>query len=168
MSKVAIIMGSKSDLTVMEPAKITLKGFEVKSEERIISAHRNPDGLTKYIKEASKKGIKVFIAGAGKAAHLPGVIASQTTLPVIGVPIKTSDLGGMDSLLSIVQMPSGVPVATVAINGALNAALLAVQILAIEDKNLENKLLEHKEEMASSAGIAVSRGKPYEDPIIDG
>lgn len=168
MAKVSIIMGSKSDLTVMEPAKIFLREFGVASEERIISAHRSPRVLVKYIKEAEERGIQVFIAGAGKAAHLPGVIASQTTAVVIGVPIKTSDLGGMDSLLSIVQMPSGVPVATVAINGAHNAAILAVQILALSDKSLKKKLAEHKEELASSAGVAVSKGQPYEEPFFEG
>lgn len=168
MSKVAILMGSKSDLTVMEPAKILLHEFGVASEERIISAHRNPQKLVSYVKEADKRGIEVFIAGAGKAAHLPGVVAAYTTAPVIGVPIKTSDLGGMDSLLSIVQMPSGVPVATVAINGSHNAALLAIQILALKDKSLKKKLDEYKQEIASSAGVAVSKGQPYEAPIVDG
>jgi len=163
--KVSIVMGSKSDLPVMEAVRITLKKFGVLSEERILSAHRNPKKLAAYVSEANGKGIEVFIAGAGKAAHLPGVIASLTTSPVIGVPIKTTDLGGMDSLLSIVQMPSGVPVATVAINGAKNAALLAVQILALKDKALKNKLEQYKKELGEEKKPAP---QPEERPIIDG
>ena len=163
---VTIIMGSKSDLPIMEAARITLKEFGVNCEERILSAHRNPKKLAAYVNEATGNGIEVFIAGAGKAAHLPGVIASLTTSPVIGVPIKTTDLGGMDSLLSIVQMPSGVPVATVAINGAKNAALLAIQILALKDKVLKNKLEQYKKELAE--GRQKPAPQPEERPIIDG
>lgn len=166
VSKVSIIMGSKSDKPVMEQAHITLKEFGIASEEKVLSAHRNPKKLAAYVKEAGGRGIAVFIAGAGKAAHLPGVIASYTTSPVIGVPIKTSDLGGMDSLLSIVQMPSGVPVATVAINGARNAALLAIQILALQDKALKDKLEQYKEELSGEG--PKPEPKPEEEPIIDG
>lgn len=164
--KIAIIMGSKSDLAIMEQARIILKDFGISCREKVLSAHRNPEKLAAYIKEADELGVEVFIAGAGKAAHLPGVIASYTTAPVIGVPIKTSDLGGMDSLLSIVQMPSGVPVATVAINGAQNAALLAVQILAINDKSLKDKLEDYKKQLAGEG--PQPKAKPEEEPIIDG
>ncbi|TET52860.1 MAG: 5-(carboxyamino)imidazole ribonucleotide mutase [Actinobacteria bacterium] len=166
MAKVAIVMGSKSDLKVMEPARLTLQKFKIKSEERIISAHRNPDKLVAYVREAEKKGIEVFIAGAGKAAHLPGVIAAHTSSPVIGVPVETSDLGGMDSLLSIVQMPRGVPVATVAINGSQNAALLAVQILSIKDKELKKKFEEYKKSLAEPPKKKTE--EKDEEPIIDG
>lgn len=129
---VAIIMGSKSDLPVMKDASSVLNSFNVPYEMKIISAHRTTEEMMKYAKAAKKRGIKVIIAGAGGAAHLPGMVASITTIPVIGVPIKTSGLDGLDSLMSIVQMPAGVPVATVAINGAKNAAILACQILALK------------------------------------
>ncbi len=168
MAKVAIVMGSKSDMGVMEPAAVTLKEFGLKHQLKVLSAHRNPDALTDYIKEASENGVEVFIAGAGKAAHLPGVIASHTVSPVIGVPVKTSDLGGMDSLLSIVQMPSGVPVATVAINGAKNAALLAVQMLALKDAELKQKFTEYKKELATKKAVKKKGESKYEEPIIDG
>ena len=138
--KVAIIMGSTSDLEVMEPAIRTLEQFGVETEKRIISAHRTPDLMCEFAKTARERGIGVIIAGAGGAAHVAGVVAGMTTIPVIGVPIRTQALGGLDSLLSIVQMPGGVPVATMAINGSKNAALLAVQILALSDPGLLAKL----------------------------
>ena len=138
--KVAIIMGSTSDLEVMEPAIRTLEQFGVETEKRIISAHRTPDLMCEFAKTARERGIGVIIAGAGGAAHVAGVVAGMTTVPVIGVPIRTQALGGLDSLLSIVQMPGGVPVATMAINGSKNAALLAVQILALSAPGLLAKL----------------------------
>ena len=138
--KVAIIMGSTSDLEVMEPAIRTLEQFGVETEKRIISAHRTPDLMCEFAKTARERGIGVIIAGAGGAAHVAGVVAGMTTVPVIGVPIRTQAVGGLDSLLSIVQMPGGVPVDTMAINGSKNAALLAVQILALSDPGLLAKL----------------------------
>ena len=142
--KVAIIMGSTSDLDVMSAAVETLAGFGVEVEKRGISAHRTPDLMFEFAKTARDRGIGVIIAGAGGAAHVAGVVAGLTTVPVIGVPMQTKALGGLDSLLSIVQMPGGVPVATVAINGAKNAALLAVEILALADRELEAKLVEYR------------------------
>ena len=133
-------MGFTSDLEVMEPAIRTLEQFGVETEKRIISAHRTPDLMCEFAKTARERGIGVIIAGAGGAAHVAGVVAGMTTVPVIGVPIRTQALGGLDSLLSIVQMPGGVPVATMAINGSKNAALLAVQILALSDPGLLAKL----------------------------
>lgn len=141
---ISILMGSKSDLGVLEKTVETLKQFGITYELRVLSAHRTPEQTKAYIKDAEARGTKIFIGAAGKAAHLPGVIASYTTRPVIGIPIKTSDLGGMDSLLSIVQMPSGIPVATVAINGGENAALLAVQMLAVADAQLAEQLAQHR------------------------
>lgn len=141
---VSIILGSDSDLSVMKETTDVLDEFGVKNEILIISAHRNPEGLTKHVKSSSAK---VFIGAAGGAAHLPGVIAGQTTAPVIGVPIKTKNMEGLDSLLSIAQMPSGVPVATVAINGSRNAGLLAIQILATSDKTLHKKLVDFKKSL---------------------
>ena len=129
-------MGSVSDWEVMSAAAETLETFGVAYEKRIVSAHRTPDLLAEYAKTAKSRGIEVIIAGAGGAAHLPGLVASMTTLPVVGVPVKSKALNGLDSLLSIVQMPAGVPVATVAINGAKNAALVAVSILALHDEAL--------------------------------
>ena len=142
--KVAIVMGSVSDETVMKKASDVLKEFEVDYEINVLSAHRMPNKTREFAKSAKDKGIEVIIAGAGEAAHLPGVIASYTTVPVIGVPIKASDLGGLDSLLSIVQMPSGVPVACMSIDGAKNAALLAIQILALKYDDLAEKLEKYK------------------------
>lgn len=136
---VAIIMGSSSDEAVMKGAEDILNDFGVPYEKIISSAHRTPEKTSGFAKDLKKRGFEVVIAGAGKAAHLPGVVASYTTIPVIGVPIKTDDLGGLDSLLSIVQMPTGVPVATVAINGAKNAALLAVQVLSLKYEELNSK-----------------------------
>ena len=142
--KVAIIMGSTSDLEVMTPAIKTLEEFGIDYEKRVISAHRTPDLMCEYAKSAKQRGISVIIAGAGGAAHVAGVVAGMTTVPVIGVPIQTKTLGGLDSLLSIVQMPGGVPVATMAINGAKNAALLAVEILALTDDCLHAKLVDYR------------------------
>lgn len=133
-------MGSVSDWEVMSAAAETLEAFGVAYEKRIVSAHRTPDLLAEYAKTARTRGIEVIIAGAGGAAHLPGMVASMTTLPVVGVPVKSRALNGLDSLLSIVQMPAGVPVATVAINGAKNAALVAVSILALNDQSLASAL----------------------------
>lgn len=144
---IAIIMGSDSDLPVMSKAAEVLDRFEVPYHITIVSAHRTPDRMYQFAKEAESKGIKVIIAGAGGAAHLPGMVASLTHLPVIGVPVKTSSLNGLDSLLSIVQMPAGIPVATVAINNAENAALLAISILATSDKTLAEKLKAYKESL---------------------
>lgn len=147
---VSIILGSDSDLSIMEEATKVLEELGVSNEILIISAHRNPEGLAQHVKTAPSNGTKVFIAAAGGAAHLPGVIAAMTTLPVIGVPIKTKSLDGMDSLLSIAQMPSGVPVATVAIDGARNAGILATQILAVSDEKLSEKLSEFKTKLKQS------------------
>ncbi len=146
-TKVGIIMGSDSDLPVMKEAAELLDQFELDYELTVVSAHRTPERLYKYAETAEDKGLNVIIAGAGGAAHLPGMIAAITTLPVIGVPVKTSKLSGLDSLYSIVQMPPGVPVATVAINGAKNAALLAVQILAINDQKLNDRQKAFRESM---------------------
>ena len=138
--KVGVIMGSGSDWDVMEPAVVTLEEFGIEVEKRVISAHRAPHALMKWAESARERGLRVIIAGAGGAAHLAGVIAGLTTLPVIGVPVRSKTLDGLDSLLSIVQMPSGIPVATVAINGSKNAALLAIQMLALNDELLLAKL----------------------------
>ena len=144
MSKVRIIVGSKSDLEVCQPIGKTLEEFGVTHDFHISSAHRNPQQTMMLAQDAEAEGFAVIIACAGMAAHLPGVIASHTNLPVIGVPIQSGALGGMDALYSIVQMPSGVPVATVAINGAKNAALLAIQILATKDEALKDRYREYK------------------------
>lgn len=150
-SLVRIILGSDSDLLVMADTITVLNEFGISNEISIISAHRNPEGLSTYITTAVSSGAKVFIASAGLAAHLPGVIAAQTILPVIGVPMNAkSSPNGMDALLSIVQMPPGVPVATVGINGARNAGLLAIQILALSDKKLESKLINFKKNLKAS------------------
>ncbi len=151
MKKVAVIMGSASDLPVVEKAITVLKKYEVPFEVHVYSAHRTPIQAGKFAAEARKAGFGVIIAAAGKAAHLAGVMAAYSTLPVIGLPVKAAELDGMDALLATVQMPSGVPVATVAINGAANAALLAIQMLAIEDKNLQKKLDQAKQEAAEEA-----------------
>lgn len=146
MKKVAIIMGSDSDLPIVEKAIEVLKQYQVPFEVHIYSAHRTPEQARDFAINARKNNIGVIIAAAGKAAHLAGAIAANTTLPVIGIPIKSSTLDGLDALLSTVQMPSGVPVATVAIDGAQNSALLAIQMLAIEDEELAEKLEEAKKE----------------------
>lgn len=150
MKKVAIIMGSDSDLPVMREAVEKLEHFGIPYTVRVISAHRTPAEAERFASTAAAEGYGVLIAGAGKAAHLGGVLAAYTTLPVIGVPIKTSMMGGLDSLLSMVQMPNGIPVATVGVNGAANAAILAAQMLAIEDSALAEKLAGFKAEMAES------------------
>ncbi|MBS4032326.1 MAG: 5-(carboxyamino)imidazole ribonucleotide mutase [Clostridiales bacterium] len=147
---VGIIMGSDSDLPVMSAAAEILDQFEVAYELTVVSAHRTPARLFRYADEAARRGLKVIIAGAGGAAHLPGMVASITELPVIGVPVKTAALGGVDSLYSIVQMPPGVPVATVAINGARNAGLLAVQILGTGDEELRRKMITFKEALRNT------------------
>lgn len=144
---IGIAMGSDSDLPVMQDAADVLDEFDVSYEMRVLSAHRTPDVMKDYAETAQERGVKVIIAGAGGAAHLPGMIAASTPLPVIGVPIKTSKLNGVDSLLSIVQMPGGVPVGSVAINAADNAALLAVQILGTEDAALREQMVEYKENL---------------------
>ena len=150
MADVGIIMGSDSDLPVMAEAAKVLEEFGVEYELTIVSAHRTPDRMYDYAKTASQRGIKVIIAGAGGAAHLPGMTAAITTLPVIGVPVKTRALSGVDSLYSIVQMPGGIPVATVAINGAKNAGLLAVRMLAAFDRELEGRLKSYMKELENS------------------
>ncbi|MGN6249846.1 MAG: 5-(carboxyamino)imidazole ribonucleotide mutase [Ginsengibacter sp.] len=145
---VGIIMGSDSDLKVMQAAADVLNQFDVEHEISIVSAHRTPLRMVAYASGAVDRGLKVIIAGAGGAAHLPGMVASLTTLPVIGVPVKSSNsIDGWDSLLSILQMPNGVPVATVALNAAKNAGILAAEILATSDKNLSEKLIQYKKEM---------------------
>ena len=145
MNKVGIIMGSKSDLPVMQDAIDILNEFGIESEVNIVSAHRTPDKMFKYANNARDNEIKVIIAGAGGAAHLPGMVASITTLPVIGVPVKSrNSIDGWDSVLSILQMPNGVPVATVALNGAKNAGILAAQIIGISDLEISQKLVDYK------------------------
>jgi 5-(carboxyamino)imidazole ribonucleotide mutase len=144
-------MGSASDLPTLQPAAEILARFGVAHELRVLSAHRTPEAMTAYAREAVGRGLKVLIAGAGGAAHLPGMLAASTPLPVIGVPVAVTSLNGLDALLSIVQMPRGVPVATVAIGGGVNAGLLAVQILATSDPGLLERLLEYKAELAATA-----------------
>ncbi|MEX2117545.1 MAG: 5-(carboxyamino)imidazole ribonucleotide mutase [Bacteroidota bacterium] len=144
---VGIIMGSSSDAEHLDISRQILKEFGVAFEFKVVSAHRTPDLMFRYAEEAASRGIEVIIAGAGGAAHLPGMVASKTTLPVIGVPVKSKALSGLDSLLSIVQMPAGVPVATVAIDGAANAALLAIRILAIKHPELVDRLREYREKI---------------------
>ncbi|HSO97193.1 MAG TPA: 5-(carboxyamino)imidazole ribonucleotide mutase [Acidimicrobiia bacterium] len=141
-------MGSDSDLRVMQGAVDVLTQFDVAHEVRVVSAHRTPDWLTEYAREAAPRGLRVIIAGAGGAAHLPGMTASMTTLPVIGVPVPLEHLEGLDSLLSIVQMPTGIPVAAVAIGNATNAGLLAVRILAVSDESLRSRLERHQADLA--------------------
>lgn len=145
---IAVIMGSSSDWPTMKEACDVLDSFGVSYEKHVLSAHRTPDAMRTFAINARKKGLKVLIAGAGGAAHLPGMTASYTTLPVIGVPIQTKALNGVDSLHSIVQMPKGIPVATVAIGNALNAGLLAIQILSVENKSLADKLQKYREKQA--------------------
>ena len=150
MAKVAIVMGSDSDMPIMKKAAEFLDQMGIDFEMTIISSHREPDIFFEWAKGAKDRGVKVIIAGAGKAAHLPGMCAALFPMPVIGIPMKTSDLGGVDSLYSIVQMPSGIPVATVAINGGLNAGILAAKILATSDEKLLEKLEAYSEEMKQS------------------
>ena len=148
MNKVGIIMGSKSDLPVMQDAIDILSEFGIESEVNIVSAHRTPEKMFKYANNAIDNDIKVIIAGAGGAAHLPGMVASITTLPVIGVPVKSrNSIDGWDSVLSILQMPNGVPVATVALNGAKNAGILAAQIIGIFDQEISQKLVDYKSKL---------------------
>jgi 5-(carboxyamino)imidazole ribonucleotide mutase len=148
LPKVAIVMGSDSDFPVMEAAVRFLKDFEIETVVEVCSAHRTPDKASKFAKEAADQGFDLLIGVAGMAAHLPGVLAAYTVLPVIGVPVKASALNGMDALLSIVQMPPGIPVATVSVDGGLNAAILATQILAVGYPRLKDKLKDYKETMA--------------------
>lgn len=152
MAQVAVIMGSKSDWETMKHTCDVLEQLEIPYEKKVISAHRTPDLMFQYAEEARERGLKVIVAGAGGAAHLPGMVAAKTTLPVIGVPVQSRTLNGLDSLLSIVQMPGGVPVATVAIGkaGATNAGLLAAQILATVDNNIADKLSEVRERTRTS------------------
>ena len=145
---VGIIMGSDSDWATMKAAAEVLEDFDVAFEARVVSAHRTPDDMARYAKQAGKRGLKVIIAGAGGAAHLPGMTASYTPLPVIGVPVETKALKGLDSLLSIVQMPGGIPVATVAIGNAKNAGLLAIRILGTSDAGLQRKLAAYHDRIA--------------------
>ena len=160
---VGIIMGSDSDLKIMEAAAEILKHFDVPYELTIVSAHRTPLRMVEYASSAMERGLKIIIAGAGGAAHLPGMIASLTTIPVIGVPIKSSNsIDGWDSVLSILQMPNGVPVATVALNAAKNAGILAAEILGISDKNLTRKLMEFKKEMKVEVEKKASALNPKE------
>lgn len=156
---VSIVMGSESDLGIMQEAQAVLTRFGIPHEMRVISAHRTPDRAADYAKNLEERGVRLVIAAAGKAAHLAGVIAGLTCLPVIGVPITTSDLGGLDSLLSMVQMPGGIPVATVTIGkaGAKNAAILAVEILALNDAELRIKLGSFRKEMAREVELADER-----------
>lgn len=157
---VGIIMGSQSDLSIMNAAAEVLQKFNIPYEIDIVSAHRTPDKMFEYAKSAVDRGLKVIIAGAGGAAHLPGMVASLTPLPVIGVPVKSSNsIDGWDSLLSIVQMPNGVPVATVAVNAAQNAGILAAQIIACHDKNLLKKISEFKEELKEKVNKSSSEMK---------
>ena len=148
MAKVGIIMGSKSDYPVMKEAEDILKEFNIDYEIEIVSAHRTPEKMMDYSKNAHKRGINVIIAGAGGAAHLPGMVASNSPLPVIGVPVKSrNSIDGWDSILSILQMPGGVPVATVALDGAKNAGILAVEIIGSSDSNILNKIIEYKKQL---------------------
>lgn len=147
MPEIAILMGSKSDFSVVKPAVSVIKSFGVDVEVRIISAHRTPDEAHAFSCDADKNGVEVIICAAGKAAHLGGVIAAYTALPVIGLPVKTDMMGGLDSLLSIVQMPAGIPVATVGVNAGENAGLLALQILSVKRPEIRKKLYEYKAKM---------------------
>jgi len=147
---VGVVGGSRSDFPILEKATAMLEMFEIPCELRVVSAHRTPDHLARYAEQAASRGIRVIIGGAGGAAHLPGMLAAKTQLPVIGVPIPTQHLGGLDSLLSIVQMPRGIPVATVAIGNAENAALLAIAILALSDRALAERLSAYRSELTQA------------------
>ena len=157
MAKVGIVMGSDSDMPIMAKAADVLNELGVDFEMTIISAHREPEEFFEYAKTAEEKGFKVIIAGAGKAAHLPGMCAAIFPMPVIGIPMKTSDLGGVDSLYSIVQMPSGIPVATVAINGAQNAGILAAKIISVRESALREKIKAYADEL--KGGVMVKKKK---------
>lgn len=155
---VGIIMGSDSDLPIMQAAADILKKFNVAFELTIVSAHRTPERMVEYAKTASSRGLKVIIAGAGGAAHLPGMVASLTTLPVVGVPVKSSNsIEGIDSLLSIVQMPPGVPVATMAVNGAMNAGIFAAEIVGLSDTAVQQQLADYKGELKNKVQQAIER-----------
>ena len=160
--KVGVIMGSKSDWATMFAAVEILNEFGIKNEVEVVSAHRTPDRMVEYAKTARDNGFSVIIAGAGGAAHLPGMVASMTTLPVIGVPVQTKTLSGVDSLYSIVQMPGGIPVATVAIGNAKNAGLLAIQILGVTDEDIAKKLEDYRQSMVQDVKNMISeiQGKP--------
>lgn len=155
--QVGIVMGSDSDWAVMQKAANALSVLQVPCEIRVLSAHRTPEAAAAYAKEAEKRGLRLLIAGAGRAAHLPGVLASYTVLPVIGVPISGGALAGVDALYAIVQMPSGIPVATMAIDGAHNAGLFAAQILALTDSNLRERLLDYRQKMAEEVLLKDAR-----------
>jgi 5-(carboxyamino)imidazole ribonucleotide mutase len=146
--KVAVLMGSASDKEKMKPASDTLERYGIEADVRVLSAHRNPDQVVGLVSSAREQGYVAFICGAGMAAHLAGVVAAHTTLPVVGVPLSGGALNGVDALYSTVQMPKGIPVATVAVDGAMNAALLVVEMLAITDESLVEKLVDHRREMA--------------------
>lgn len=168
---VAVVMGSSSDLPVMQGAVDVLGEFDIAHEVRVVSAHRTPRDMLAYGQDAAGRGLRVLIAGAGGAAHLPGMLASVTTLPVIGVPVALAQLDGLDSLLSIVQMPRGVPVATMAVNGARNAGLLAVRILAQADADLTTRMEAFQEQIASDArtqDVAVSKAALAQEAPGDG
>ena len=170
MIDVGIIMGSDSDLPVMSKAAEILDKFGISYELTIVSAHRTPDKMYEYAKTAKDRGLKIIIAGAGGAAHLPGMTAALTTLPVIGVPVQTKTLSGVDSLYSIVQMPAGIPVATVAINGAQNAGLLASQILGAFDEDIHKKVIEYKNDLKNTVNqkadnLETIRYKKYLDEM---
>jgi 5-(carboxyamino)imidazole ribonucleotide mutase len=162
MKKVAIVMGSDSDFPTVKEAVLELKKFGVPYEVRVMSAHRTPEIACEFAKNAKDNGFGVIIAAAGKAAHLAGVLAGHSTLPVIGIPIKSSTLDGLDALLATVQMPAGIPVATVAIDGAKNAAILAVQMLAISDEELANKLVQMKKDMVDGV---VAKDKKLQEAV---
>jgi 5-(carboxyamino)imidazole ribonucleotide mutase len=160
MNQVAIIMGSDSDLPIMQPAAELLKSFGISFELTIVSAHRTPQRLVSYATKARERGFKVIIAGAGGAAHLPGMVASLTSLPVIGVPIKSSNsLDGWDSILSILQMPNGIPVATVALNASKNAGILAATIIGAFDEGISGKILDYKKTLASEVSEKIAKLK---------
>lgn len=159
MAKVAIIMGSDSDLKIMKQAATVLKDFKIDHTIQIISAHRTPEAMVTFAKNAADQKIQVIIAGAGGAAHLPGMVASLTTLPVIGVPVQSTSLKGIDSLLSIAQMPKGIPVATMAIDNAVNAGLMAVRILALQDSKLQKKLKKFQKSKRQMVGAMNRRLK---------
>jgi 5-(carboxyamino)imidazole ribonucleotide mutase len=160
MKKIAIIMGSDSDAPVMQEAAVVLDAFGIGYEYTIISAHRTPERMFEFARTAHEKGVQVIIAGAGGAAHLPGMVAAISPLPVIGVPVETRALKGLDSLLSIAQMPGGVPVATVAVNGAKNAGLLAVQILGSADKSIRDKMIAYKKDLEQQVLAKLENFKP--------
>lgn len=164
MKKVAVIMGSDSDFPIVKDAIIELKNFGVPYEVRVMSAHRTPEIACEFASKAKENGFGAIIAAAGKAAHLAGVIAGHTTLPVIGIPVKSSTLDGLDALLATVQMPAGIPVATVAIDGAKNAALLAVQMLALSDEILSDKLIQMKKDMVSGV---IEKDKKLQEKVAE-